>query len=127
MATKLKSLSKNKTVRLIAFILAVILFASSGYFSSMFIKSEFAYNSFDGRAFIQTGAFRSVFDLVQRDAIYHGDSMLIESIEEFEKTYYGQEIKNRYLRERYGKSKQMMWVGETPLVPLAYQSNLQLR
>ncbi|MBQ6490554.1 MAG: group II intron reverse transcriptase/maturase [Solobacterium sp.] len=30
------------------------------------------------------------------------------------------EIKNRYLRKRYGKSKQMRWVGETPLVPLAY-------
>ena len=30
------------------------------------------------------------------------------------------EIKNRYLRKRYGKSKQMRWIGETPLVPLAY-------
>lgn len=30
------------------------------------------------------------------------------------------EIKNRYLRKRYGKSKQMRWVGETPLVPLTY-------
>ena len=30
------------------------------------------------------------------------------------------EIKNRYLRKRYGKSKQMRWIGKTPLVPLAY-------
>ena len=30
------------------------------------------------------------------------------------------EIKNRYLRKRYGKSKQMRGIGETPLVPLAY-------
>ena len=30
------------------------------------------------------------------------------------------EIKNRYLRKRYGKSKQMRWIGEKPLVPLAY-------
>lgn len=30
------------------------------------------------------------------------------------------EIKNRYLRKRYGKSKQIRWVGEMPLVPLAY-------
>ena len=30
------------------------------------------------------------------------------------------EIKNKYLRKRYGKSKQMRWIGETPLVPLAY-------
>ena len=30
------------------------------------------------------------------------------------------EIKNRYLRKRYGESRQMRWVGETPLVPLAY-------
>ena len=30
------------------------------------------------------------------------------------------EIKNRYLRKRYGKSKQMRWIGETPLVPLGY-------
>ena len=30
------------------------------------------------------------------------------------------EIKNRYLRKRYGKSKQMRWIGDTPVVPLAY-------
>ena len=30
------------------------------------------------------------------------------------------EIKNRYLRKRYGKSKQMRWIRETPLVPLGY-------
>ncbi len=30
------------------------------------------------------------------------------------------EITNIYLRKRYGKSMQMRWVGDTPLVPLAY-------
>lgn len=30
------------------------------------------------------------------------------------------EIKNRYLKKRYGESRQMRWIGETPLVPLAY-------
>ena len=30
------------------------------------------------------------------------------------------DIKNKYLRKRYGKSRQMRWIGETPIVPLAF-------
>ncbi len=81
---------------MIAFVLAVILFAFSGYFSSMFIKSEFIYNSFDGRPYLQTAAFRDALNRVERAAVYEGQTMVISSIDEFEKTVYGAEIKNRY-------------------------------
>ncbi len=30
------------------------------------------------------------------------------------------EIKNKFLKKRYGKSKQMRWISDTPLIPLAY-------
>ena len=30
------------------------------------------------------------------------------------------ELNNKYLKKRYGKSKQMRWIGDTPVVPLAY-------
>ena len=30
------------------------------------------------------------------------------------------DIKNKYLRKRYGKSRQMRWIGEIPIVPLAF-------
>ena len=30
------------------------------------------------------------------------------------------ELNNKYLKNRYGKSKQMRWIGDTPVVPLAY-------
>lgn len=30
------------------------------------------------------------------------------------------DIKDKYLRKRYGKSRQMRWIGETPIVPLAF-------
>lgn len=30
------------------------------------------------------------------------------------------EIQNKYLKKRYGKSRQMRWIGETPIIPLAY-------
>ncbi len=83
-------------MRIIAFALAVIMFAFSGYFTSMFIKSEFVYNSFDGRPYLQTAAFRDVLNRVEQAAIYEGELMLIGSVEEFEKTSYGAEIKNRY-------------------------------
>lgn len=96
MATKLKNISKNKSVRIIAFILAMIMFASSGYFTSMFIKSEFVYNSFDGRPYLQTAAFRDALNMVENSAVYQGQMLLVDSVEEFEKTSYGAEIKNRY-------------------------------
>lgn len=100
MATKLKNISKIKGARLIAFILAVVMFAASGYFSSMFVKSELIYNSFDGRPYLQTAAFRDALNMVERAAIYEGEIMLIDSVEEFEKTSYGAEIKNSYDERR---------------------------
>ena len=30
------------------------------------------------------------------------------------------ELNNKYFKNRYGKSKQMRWIGDTPVVPLAY-------
>ncbi|MBR2867678.1 MAG: hypothetical protein IKB88_01260 [Clostridia bacterium] len=96
MDTKLKSISKKKWVRTIAFVLAVIMFAFSGYFTSMFIKNELIYNSFDGRPYLQTAAFRDAVNTVESVAIYEGQSMVVDSIDEFEKTVYGAEIKNRY-------------------------------
>ena len=30
------------------------------------------------------------------------------------------ELNNKYLKIRYGKSKQIRWIGDTPVVPLAY-------
>lgn len=85
-------------MRIIAFALAVIMFAFSGYFTSMFIKSEFVYNSFDGRPYLQTAAFRDVLNRVEQAAIYEGDLMLIGSVEEFEKTSYGAELKKAMMR-----------------------------
>ena len=99
MATKLKNINKSKSVRIIAFALAVIVFAFSGYFTSMFIKSEFVYNSFDGRSYLQTAAFRDVLNRVEQAAIYEGDLMLIGSVEEFEKTSYGAGLKKSYDEE----------------------------
>ena len=96
MATKLKSISKIGWVRVVAFILAVIMFAFSGYFASMFAKSEFIYNSFDGRPYLQTASFRDILNIAQRAAIYEGEMMLTDTVEEFEKTYYGAELKSRY-------------------------------
>ena len=96
MATKLKNISKSKGARLIALLLAVLLFASSGYFASMFFKSGFVYNSFDNRPFSQTAAFNVMLNDFEDSAIYEGQILVLDSIEEFEKTSIGREIKNGY-------------------------------
>ncbi len=96
MATKLKNISHKKTARLIAFMLALVLFLSSGYFTSMFVKGYFAYNSFDGRPFTQTAAFRESLNAIERIALYDGQTMIINDISDFEKTVEGQMIKNNF-------------------------------
>ena len=100
MATKLKNISKKKGARLIAFALAVVMFAASGYFSSMFVKSELIYNSFDGRPYLQTAAFRDALNMVENSAVYQGQMLIIDSVEEFEKTSYGIEIRESYETQR---------------------------
>ena len=96
MAIKLKNINKSKGIRTVAFLLAALLFASSGYFASMFFKSEFVYNSFDNRPFTQTSAFRIALNEVEHAAIYEGQVHVIDNIEEFEQTSYGRSIKDEY-------------------------------
>ncbi|MBO5858587.1 MAG: HAMP domain-containing histidine kinase [Clostridia bacterium] len=96
MATKLKSISKNKFARLIAFVLAFVMFAVSGCFSSIFIKSEFVYNTFDGRPYIQTAAFRSILNSLELTAIFDGENIVVESLEEYKKTSNALAMKRDY-------------------------------
>lgn len=96
MDIKLKSINKKTGARIVALVLAVLLFASSGYFASMFFKSEFVYNSFDNRPFTQTAAFRDALNAVERAAIYEGQVHVLGTIEEYEKTSYGRNLKNEY-------------------------------
>lgn len=110
MAIKLKNISRKKSARLIAFALAFALFLSSGYFTSMFVKGYFAYNSFDGRPFTQTAAFREGLNSIERVVLYDGQTIIINDIDDFEKSVEGQMIKSNFdaMKETAAKSYDLL-------------------
>ena len=89
MATKLKNTLLEKRTKAIAFLLAVLLFAGSGYFASMVAKSFYAYNSFGTDNFTQSVVFRHSFNNFQYVFGYGAEAMSCSSVEDYKKTTDG--------------------------------------
>lgn len=92
MATKSKSIKTNKTVKVVALILAVLMFFTSGFFASMFVKSFLYY--FDGGTddFYRTQSFRSQMNDCINDVIYSAEYITVKSLDDFRKTADGKRI-----------------------------------
>lgn len=101
MATKLKNTLLKKRTKAIAFLLAMLLFAGSGYFASMIAKSFYAYNSFGTDNFTQSVIFRHSFNNFQYIFGYGAEAMSCTSLEDYKKTsegkwhvkHYNEEVK----------------------------------
>lgn len=89
MATKLKNTLLKKRTKAIAFLLAVLLFAGSGYFASMAAKSFYAYNSFGTDNFTQTVIFRHGLNRFEYMFEYGAEAMSCSSLEDYKKTSDG--------------------------------------
>lgn len=96
MATKLKNTLLKKRTKAIAFMLAVLLFAGSGYFASMAAKSFYAYNSFGTDNFTQTMIFRHSLNQFQYMFGYGAEAMSCSSVEDYKKTSEGKRLVELY-------------------------------
>ena len=92
MATKLKNTLLKKRTKAIAFLLAMLLFAGSGYFASMIAKSFYAYNSFGTDNFTQSVIFRHSFNNFQYIFGYGAEAMSCTSLEDYKKTSEGKDM-----------------------------------
>lgn len=86
MATKLKNILLKKKTKAIAFLLAMLLFAGSGYFASMFIKGFYAYNSFGANNFTQSVVFRDTLNQFERTLLWSAEAISCSNVEDFKKT-----------------------------------------
>ncbi len=92
MVTKLK----NIKIRVIAFILAILFFAVSGYFSSAFVRSFVNYNTYENRGFENTDVFRRMIYTYEASVMFSAESKSVKSAEEFKNTTNGKEITADY-------------------------------
>ncbi len=92
MATKSKNIKYSKGTKTAAFLIAVIMFFSSGYFANLFIRGFADYNAYDkGRYhYTHTGAFRALMNSVENYYIndFEIDGQIFDSFEEFQKSEY---------------------------------------
>ena len=90
MATKSKNIKYSKGTKTAALLIAVIMFFSSGYFASLFIRGFADYNAYDkGRNhYTQTNAFRELMNTVEDYYIRASeiDEQIFDSFEEFQKS-----------------------------------------
>ncbi len=96
MDTKLKNIKHGSAKKIIAFILAVVLFFTAGYAISMAIRGFFFYNGYESREFTQTTAFRWQLNSYIYDVIYAGKSEACKTIEDYMKTDGGKELLEEY-------------------------------
>ena len=96
MDTKLKNIKHISAKRIIAFVLAAVLFFTAGYAISMAVRGFFFYNGYEHRDFTQTTAFRWQLNSYIYDVIYEGKARAIDTLEEFLQTDGGKEILEEY-------------------------------
>lgn len=92
MATKLKNIKHGFGTKLVAVILAAVLFFTAGYAASMAIRGFFFYNGYEDREFTQTTAFRWQLNSYIHEVIYEGRRRTIDSLEEYMQTDDGKEL-----------------------------------
>lgn len=99
MATKSKSIKTNKTVKVVALILAALMFCTSGFFASMFVKSFLYY--YDGGVgdFYKTPSFRSQMNGCINDVVYSAEYITVKSLDDFRKTADGKRITEEYNKQ----------------------------
>ena len=92
MDTKLK----NTKIRIIAFVLALVFFAVSGFFASAFIRSFINYNTYENRGFENTDIFRRMIYTYETAIMVNAETKSAKSVEEFKNTSTGRAIKANY-------------------------------
>ncbi len=96
MDTKLKNIKHISAKRIIAFVLAAVLFLTAGYAISMAVRGFFFYNGYEYRDYTQTTAFRWQLNEYIYDVIYEGKARAIDTLEEFLQTDGGKELTEEY-------------------------------
>ncbi len=95
MDTKLKSINSKRITRIVAFVLAVVLFFVSGYSASFFIREMLVYSTQTAEDFTQSPVFRVMLNDYERAVIHNGEDISATNIEEFKKTETGKNIEFR--------------------------------
>ncbi len=98
MATKSKNI-KDKSVKLIALILAVVMFLASGFFTSLFIRSFALYAGDTSKTWFETPSFRWQMNQFITDMFHSAQYLTINSIDDFQNTTDGKEINQRWQSE----------------------------
>ena len=93
MATKLKN---TNAIRIIALVLAVVMFLASGFFGSLFIRAFAHYASDTSKSWSETPSFRWQMNQFITDIFQSAQSLTVSSIEDFEKTSNGQAINSEW-------------------------------
>ncbi len=96
MDTKLKN-TRTKTVKIIALVLAAVMFFASGTFASLFLRGFFSYSIFTNPENVtQTTSFRHTLDIYIEDLIYNGLYQSYDTYESFLNSQRAREIIERY-------------------------------
>ncbi len=99
MATKSKNIKYSKGTKAAAFIIAVIMFFSSGYFANLFIRGFADYNAYDtsgGLLYTQTTAFRDLMNNAEDYLISHAMFEEPMTFEEYKASQAGKAAANEY-------------------------------
>lgn len=92
MDTKLKNINSSKILKTVAVTVALVMFFTSGYFLSLFVRGFGAYNIYENRDYYQTTAFRTLMNNYEFDVLTRGESASCTTLEDFKKTSTGKSI-----------------------------------
>ena len=97
MATKSKNIKHGRGTKLVAFIIAAVMFFASGCFASRFVKGVAMYNSYSPETeYTQTTAFRGLMSEIELQIIPGAEYLNINSRNDYLNTAECKEITERY-------------------------------
>ncbi len=97
MATKSKNI--NKGIKIVALVMAVVMFLASGFFGSLFIRSFAHYAGDTSKTYFETPSFRWQMNQFITDMFHSAQYLTVNSIEDYEKTTDGKDVNNRWQAE----------------------------
>ena len=97
MATRSKNIKHGRGTKLVAFIIAAVMFFASGCFASRFVKGVAMYNSYSPETeYTQTTAFRGLMSEIELQIIPSAEYLNINSRNDYLNTAECKEITERY-------------------------------
>lgn len=99
MAIKSKNIKHNKITKLIAIVLAVVMFFSAGWFANLFIRGFADYNSYNtsgGMLYTQTSAFRGLMNWAEEYLINNAMFNQPMTLEEYKASQAGKAVAAEY-------------------------------